>query len=48
MIPQAQSGCSDSLKVALWGFQARETPQRTETLALRCRHGLALDMVAER
>ena len=38
VIPQAQSGCSDSLKVALWGFQARETPQRTKRW--RCAAGM--------
>jgi hypothetical protein len=47
VIPQAQSGRPDGLKVALGGFQAREAPQRTKLLALRCRHGLALRMVAE-
>src|SRR5262245_48264663 len=47
VIQQAQAGRLHGLEVALWGFKARETPQRTEMLALLCRHGLALDMVVE-
>src|SRR5262245_28731274 len=48
VIQQAQSGRLQGLDVALWRFQARETPPRTEMLALLCRHGQALDMVVER